>query len=316
MWNISDWASVKRVIRTRSNSTVLNLNSSINLVASDNQTVISAGKHVTLVGNGHTIDAGGHETSIYPYYVGGVCNFFDVYEGASLTLVGPLTLKGGNAPDSKGGMVAGGGAIWMHGGTLVATQVVFDGNVASYGYGGAITVVFKNTVLDFTDCVFDSNFALYGGAIAIYNSAHAKMKNCKFKKNGYNPAASGQTADTGGAINVEGEGSQLQIDSFGLFADNEAEQGLAIYANLKTSVEFSACAGAAQGGLAYMLTKPLLLDDCATTDECCALLAKIYAEISPDNDYGYIVLIVIISIVAAVGFALFKKYQRKVMDDI
>jgi hypothetical protein len=310
---VSTWTGLKGQINSSPNAEIT-LNASIALKFGMNQTVIPPGHNVTIIGNGHIIDAGGHETKSFPYYVGGVSNLFDVLAGSKLTLIGPLTVKGGNAPDNKGGMAAGGGAVWVQGGTLIASKVTFFDNVASFGYGGAITCVAKST-LDFTDCTFESNFALYGGAIALYFGSVASFENCFFEKNGINPATKGRMADTGGAIKVAGEGSRLHIRSFGGgFSGNQAIQGISLYADLHASVRFDECSGPAAGGLLKELTFVVTLANCSTAKQCCAAIAELYAD-SPrstsESILLWFIIIGIISLIAGVGFCMTYYYRSK-----
>jgi hypothetical protein len=166
---------------------------------------IDGGKNITLIGMGGNIELNGNN----------IDRFFLVNQSASLTLVGPLTLRGGNVQNSKVAwgptkLYNNGGAIAVINGMLKANAVNFVGNIAPQiiiptndnadnyvgGFGGAVFVQSSYPEFDycggdncvahaaFSHCVFSNGIAMNGGAIAALGTgASLSVKDSTFENN-------------------------------------------------------------------------------------------------------------------------------------
>ena len=118
----------------------------------------------------------------------------------------------------------GGGAICECFGALTVTGGTFSANSAAND-GGAIAVWDSgNTAGKISSATFDSNTALYGGAIShSWASAALTVTDCTFTGNG------GETTEQGGAVWNDANSTGVVTISGGTFSGNSAKAGGAVY---------------------------------------------------------------------------------------
>ena len=118
----------------------------------------------------------------------------------------------------------GGGAICQCFGPLTVTGGTFTANSAAND-GGAIAVWDSgNTASGISGATFDSNTALYGGAIShTWASAALTVKDCNFTGNG------GETTEQGGAIWNDANSTGVVTVSGCTFSGNSAKSGGAVW---------------------------------------------------------------------------------------
>ncbi len=118
----------------------------------------------------------------------------------------------------------GGGAICECFGALTVTGGTFSANSAAND-GGAIAVWDSgNTAGKISSATFDSNTALYGGAIShSWASAALTVSDCTFIGNG------GETTEQGGAVWNDANSTGVVTISGSTFSGNTAKQGGAVY---------------------------------------------------------------------------------------
>jgi predicted outer membrane repeat protein len=165
---------------------------------------------------------------------GGVGRFFYAVGTDSSLMIHDCILKNGREET--------GGAIYIHGGSLLVSKSTFEGNGANHG--GAIFAQGYGAVLKIYESVFDSNSAtaftegLGGGAITARHSGsasstcpHVEIYSSEFKAN--------TAGHSGGAIEMNGGGSLKIKDS--TFDTNSAQYGGAIQVKAWATVELYLC---------------------------------------------------------------------------
>ena len=163
-------------------------------------------KPLTINGNGHTIDANG-KSRIFKVVSNGVT-------------INNVVLKNGNAPDTGSVYEStnDGSAILINDvrNTIVSNSK-FINNYAGE-HGGAIYSTEDGDNTQILNCYFESNTANnWGGAISI-STPNSKIQDCTFVNN---------TAESGGALNVEREASNVVVNN-SRFMNNSALSGGAI----------------------------------------------------------------------------------------
>jgi CSLREA domain-containing protein len=126
-----------------------------------------------------------------------------------------ITLSHGNAPGGSTSQYYG-GAIY-DAGTLVARNVTFANNNATFGGGALFTVPSDVTLID---CTFIGNTDANGSGGAIYNQGTLTIRNSTFSGN--------TTGNFGGGL-FQGSGQTTILNS--TFSDNTAYNGSAIRIN-------------------------------------------------------------------------------------
>lgn len=108
-----------------------------------------------------------------------------------------------------------GGAFYAHKSTVIFANCVFEDNYAEYG--GAICSSYDNR-LTFIDCEFVNNWALWGGAYQCYGIHEDRIIHCVFKMN--------SAVYQGGAISIT-DMSNLSLESCKIY-NNSSPQGGAL----------------------------------------------------------------------------------------
>ena len=198
--------------------------------------------------NGSMTISGGTFSANIAVYGGAVATFIPY--GSEDPITADLTVAGAEFDDNAAGY---GGGIYIQTGTADATSITdtdFTGNTASYGGGavcrcyGAMTITGGTfsansagndggavAVWDSWDkdssisgAEFDSNTALYGGAIShSWASVPLLISGCAFNGNG------GETTEQGGAIWNDANSTGVVTVSGCTFSGNVAGQGGAVY---------------------------------------------------------------------------------------
>lgn len=255
--------------------------------------------HVVICLNGHTVDGGAKDTiyrlggtatltigdctaytdDLGEYHAGtirngkntgGVGGAFYVYGDAQLTMHGGIVAENHNTTtdvkESNDGY--SGGAIHARGnGRVVLNNVLLRDNTSTRE-GGAICIRGGTATLVATGCTFRGNRAGMENAVstgggAIYSkSSPVILKDCVFLDN--------QTAKTGGAISLMGDGATLTAEGC-RFAENRADLGGAIYAR-NAQITMTGCeleknimTGGGSGVL-YCNNTTATLQDCRLAD--------------------------------------------------
>ena len=163
----------------------------------DSWLVVPEGKTVTIDLNGHTINRNHNSqsptedgTAIY------------VKEGATLTIVGDGTIKGGNS-NKNGGGILNEGTLTMEGGTITECH--------AYGGGGGI---YSTGTLTLNDVTISNNEVIgYGGGICLFDGGTLNL--C-------GGTITGNRTTIGGAVYVDGTAGMVNIKGSPAISENEA----------------------------------------------------------------------------------------------
>jgi serine/threonine protein kinase len=301
-------------------------NASINVVG---------GVDVTIIGNNQTLDMNTDPVAINNN------RFFTVVD-AHLTLLGPMTLKGGYAPEEAydGFPIRIGGSILLHSGHLSASQVTFTDNIAygSPSYGGAIGVIthtrladphtegVRTALVDVSDCSFERNYASKGGAIDVFGpGSRVVVNNSRFDSNGKisdeliarfgRMGYDGPVDDaiSGGSIYAEQNSSVLIVGSIDFYRGASQLGSDAIFASSEATVQFEgpSCDAKKQANV----KDNLRLADCHSATECCLLFKSALDQDGGDAWHGKELLLILSGLILLAVAVLFTFYPA-IVDDI
>ena len=121
----------------------------------------------------------------------------------------------------------GGGAIYMNGGELIASNSFFGANLASgiSGSGGAIFLS-AGASSDISDCSFSSNSASRAGGAIEDNSGASSLQ--VLTDNVFNGNITGANPGNGGAIHITGPGN-MDVDGGSFNANTASREGGALW---------------------------------------------------------------------------------------
>lgn len=136
---------------------------------------------------------------------------------ADMTTVSGTDFSGNTASYGGGAICECFGALTVTGGTFTANSAANDGGAIAVWDSG-------NTAGKISGATFDSNTALYGGAIShSWASAALTVTDCTFAGNG------GETTEQGGAVWNDANSTGVVTISGGTFSGNSAKLGGAVY---------------------------------------------------------------------------------------
>ncbi len=216
------------------------------VIETESNTYTSFGGAVANTKNGRLTVTGGTFGSNSAVQGGAIATFIDYGSSDTANLTVSGTEFNGNAATYGGGIYIqtgmtdsttvsctdfsgntasyGGGAICQCFGPLSVTGGTFSANSAGND-GGAIAVWDSgNTASGISGATFDSNTALYGGAIShTWASAALTVSGCVFVANG------GETTEQGGAVWNDANSTGVVTISGSTFSGNSATQGGAVW---------------------------------------------------------------------------------------
>ncbi len=145
------------------------------------------------------------------------------YNGETVTFEG-LTIKNGDAGEHNGGAI-----YFHHSSSSSFTDCIFASNSANWG--GAVYYERSSFSSSFTNCTFTSNSANWGGAVYYFFSS-SSLTNCTFISN--------SSSSNGGAIFFN-HSSPLTTVTNCTFASNSANWGGAVYYEYSFFSSFTNC---------------------------------------------------------------------------